>query len=132
MPKLSTQKISKRMVNGVSKHGDPGVVWDRDLPGFGVRFYPSGRITYVVQSRGPSGSRRVTLGKHGVITPYQARSSDDRPYQGTRCSRLALILEAGAIQTAASMSTSVQVASRTSPDRAAVRIVNSSDSRVET
>ena len=122
MPKLSTQKISKRMVNGVSKHGDPGVVWDRDLPGFGVRFYPSGRITYVVRSRGPSGSRRVTLGKHGVITPYQ----------GTRCSRLAFILEAGAIQTAASMSTSVQVASRTSPDRAAVRIVNSSDSRVET
>ena len=73
MPKLSTQKISKRMVDGLCKHGEPGVVWDRDLPGFGVRFYPSGRITYVVQSRGPSGSRRVTLGKHGVIIPYQAR-----------------------------------------------------------
>ena len=73
MPKLSTQKISKRMVDGLSKHGDPGVVWDRDLAGFGVRLYPSGRITYVVQSRGPSGSRRVTLGKHGAITPYQAR-----------------------------------------------------------
>ena len=87
MPKLSTQKISKRMVDGLSKHGDPGVVWDRDLAGFGVRLYPSGRITYVVQSRGPSGSRRVTLGKHGVITPYQARkraASDDRPYQGRR------------------------------------------------
>ena len=54
-------------------HGKPGVFWDRDLPGFGVRVYPSGRKTYVVQCRGPNGSKRVTLGRHGAITPGQAR-----------------------------------------------------------
>ena len=73
MPKRPQQKITKRMVDGLSAHGNPGVVWDRDLPGFGVRLYLTGRITYVVQSRGPNGSRRVTLGKHGAITADRAR-----------------------------------------------------------
>ena len=72
MPKRPNPKITKRMVDALSVQGNPGVGWDRDLPGFGVRLYPTGRITYVVQSRGPNGSRRVTLGKHGGITPEQA------------------------------------------------------------
>ena len=49
------------------------LAWDRDLPGFGVRAYATGRIAYVVQSRGPQGSRRATLGKHGDLTPDEAR-----------------------------------------------------------
>ena len=55
MPKRNTHKISKRMVDALSARGKPGVYWDRDLPGFGVRLYPTGRKTYVVQSRGPNG-----------------------------------------------------------------------------
>ena len=47
--------------------------WDRDLPGFGVRVYASGSKAYVVQTRGPGGSRRVTLGRHGTLTAKQAR-----------------------------------------------------------
>ena len=66
-------KLSKRIVDGLKADGKAGVVWDRDLPGFGVRVYPSGRKTYVVQTRGPSGSRRATLGRHGDITAEQAR-----------------------------------------------------------
>ena len=49
------------------------IFWDRDLQGFGVRVYPSGRKVYVVQSRGPGGSKRVTVGRHGDITADQAR-----------------------------------------------------------
>ena len=44
-----------------------------DIPGFGVRVYPSGRKIYVVQSRGPGGSKRITLGRHGELTVEQAR-----------------------------------------------------------
>ena len=43
------------------------------MPGFGVRVYRSGRTTYVAQARGPSGSRRVTLGRHGELSADQAR-----------------------------------------------------------
>ena len=61
------------MVDGLTVHGKSAVYWDRDLPGFGVRVYRSGRKTYVVQSRGPNGSRRVTIGRHGEVTAQQAR-----------------------------------------------------------
>ena len=73
MSKRPAKKITKRMVDALSARGNAGIAWDRDLPGFGVRLYPTGRITYVVQSRGPNGSRRATLGEHGDITPDQAR-----------------------------------------------------------
>ena len=43
----------------MSAKGNAGVYWDAALAGFGVRVYPSGRITYVVQSRGPRGSVRA-------------------------------------------------------------------------
>ena len=49
------------------------VVWDRALTGFGVRVYPSGAKVYVVQARGPEGSRRITVGRHGVIGASEAR-----------------------------------------------------------
>ncbi len=49
------------------------VVWDRALTGFGVRVYPSGAKVYVVQTRGPEGSRRITVGRHGVIGASEAR-----------------------------------------------------------
>ncbi|MCY4478953.1 MAG: integrase family protein [Rhodospirillales bacterium] len=49
------------------------VVWDRALTGFGVRVYPSGAKVYVVQARGPDGTRRITVGRHGVIDAQEAR-----------------------------------------------------------
>ena len=53
--------------------GKDTVVWDRALTGFGVRVYPSGAKVYVVQTRGPEGSRRITVGRHGVIVAAEAR-----------------------------------------------------------
>ena len=73
MPGRQEHTISKRTVDALSAQGKDAVIWDRELPGFGVRVYPSGRKVYIVQSRGPRGSRRVTLGRHGNLTAEQAR-----------------------------------------------------------
>ena len=73
MPRRAELTLSKRTVDGLAVEGKDAVFWDRALPGFGVRVYPSGRKIYVVQSRGPGGSKRVTLGRHGELTTEQAR-----------------------------------------------------------
>ena len=73
MPKRGELTISKQSVDGLSAEGKETVFWDRELPGFGVRVYPSGSKTYVTQSRGPNGIRRLSLGRHGEITAEQAR-----------------------------------------------------------
>ena len=41
--------------------------------GFGVRVYTTGRKVYVVQTRGPGGPKRVSIGRHGEVTAEQAR-----------------------------------------------------------
>ena len=64
--------VSNRMVDALSVARDT-VFWDRDLPGFGVRAYPSGSRVYVVRARGPDGPRRLTIGRHGVIGAGEAR-----------------------------------------------------------
>ena len=73
MSQRQERTISKRTVDALSVEDRDTIFWDRDLQGFGVRIYPSGQKVYVVQSRGPRGSRRVTLGRHGQITADQAR-----------------------------------------------------------
>ena len=73
MPKRQERVITKRVVDALAVEGKDAVFWDRDLPGFGIRVYPSGRKVYVVQSRGPGGSKRVTVGEHGDRTPDGAR-----------------------------------------------------------
>ena len=66
-------KISKRTVDALSVTCGDEIFWDRELPGFGVRVYSSDKKKYVVQSRGPGGSRRITLGQHGELTAERAR-----------------------------------------------------------
>ena len=67
-------KLTKRAVDALSVSSGDIVVWDRDLPGFGVRIYGTGRKVWCVQVRGPSGKpKRKTLGRYGEITPEKAR-----------------------------------------------------------
>ncbi len=50
------------------------VFWDRDLPGFGIRVYPSGGKVYIAQAREPDRTvRRVTVGRHDVLHADRAR-----------------------------------------------------------
>jgi integrase len=48
-------------------------VWDDKVKGFGVTVYPTGLKTYVAQYRKDGRSHRVALGKHGRLTPDEAR-----------------------------------------------------------
>ena len=73
MPRRAELTLSKRTVDGLAVEAKDAVFWDRELPGFGVRVYPTGRKIFVVQSRGPGGSKRITLGRHGELTTEQAR-----------------------------------------------------------
>ena len=73
MAKLQYRTISKRTVDGLSVDDKDAVFWDRELLGFGIRVYPSGSKVYVVQTRTKGKSKRVTLGRHGVISADQAR-----------------------------------------------------------
>ncbi len=74
MPRRSEFRITEHAVAGLRAEGKDTVFWDRDLAGFGVRVYPSGRRVYVVQSRGPGGLRRVSLGTHGALSAGEART----------------------------------------------------------
>lgn len=49
------------------------MAWDDDLPGFGLRVTAKGVRAYIVQARVGGKTRRVTIGRHGVITTEQAR-----------------------------------------------------------
>ncbi len=49
-------------------------LWDSELEDFGLRVFPAGRKSYLVQYRNAAGrTRRLTLGLHGKLTPAEAR-----------------------------------------------------------
>lgn len=73
MAKLRYRSLSRRTVDELFGGGKDVTFWDPELVGFGVRVYPSGTKVYLVQSRGPGGSKRATVGRHGVISADEAR-----------------------------------------------------------
>ena len=66
-------RLTVRSVDALTAKGRDTMFWDRDLPGFGVRVYRSGRKVYIAQARGPSGTRRAVVGRHGKMQPKVAR-----------------------------------------------------------
>lgn len=66
-------KLTKRTVDAAEIGASDYLIWDEDLPGFGLRVLPSGKRSYVVQYRQAGRSRRYTIGLHGVWTPETAR-----------------------------------------------------------
>ena len=73
IPKRSTLSLTKRVVNALRVDDKDAIFWDRDLVGFGVRVHANGRKVYVVQSRGPNGIKRVTLGPCADLPINQRR-----------------------------------------------------------
>ena len=73
MARFKTKTISKRTVDALKVDKDT-LFWDSELAGFGVRVHPTGRKVYVVQTRADGkAAKRVTVGRHGVITAEEAR-----------------------------------------------------------
>jgi Arm DNA-binding domain len=72
---VATRRISKSTVDSLfcPPGKDRDVVWDNKLKGFGVIVYPTGLKTYVAQYRKDGRSHRVVIGKHGRLTPDEAR-----------------------------------------------------------
>ena len=85
MPRRSDIKLTKRAVDALSVEKSDAVFWDRDLAGFGVRVYATSRKVYVVQSRGPLGPRRVTLGRHGEMSCEEARKQAAQVIDRIKC-----------------------------------------------
>ena len=68
-------KLTKRTIDAT--HPKPGrdvFVWDDELPAYGLRVKPSGSKAFILQYRNRNGrSRRLTLGRYGILTPDAAR-----------------------------------------------------------
>ncbi|MFH0809204.1 MAG: site-specific integrase [Pseudomonadota bacterium] len=67
-------KLTKRLIDSLEPVKKDTVLWDAELPGFGLRLWPSGRRVFVVQYRNAQGrTRKVTLGRYGILAPEEAR-----------------------------------------------------------
>ena len=66
-------KITKRVVEAADAREKDYLVWDDELPGFGLRVFSSGKRSYVIQYRTRGRSRRYTIGLHGAWAPETAR-----------------------------------------------------------
>ncbi|AXK41324.1 tyrosine-type recombinase/integrase [Erythrobacter aureus] len=66
-------KLTKRAVEAAEPKATDYILWDEDISGFGLRVFPSGRRSYIVQYRQRGRSRRMSIGPHGVWTAETAR-----------------------------------------------------------
>ena len=119
MAKLKRATISKRTVEALPVGERDTVFWDRELPGFGVRIYPTGAKVYLVQTRSVGKSRRVPVGRHGLLTAERARSKAAELIAGIKAGQEPA--HAGAASPSATGPTVAEVAERYMREHVAVR-----------
>jgi len=67
-------KLTKTVVDKAAPKSAPYFIWCSELPGFGVRVFPSGKRIYYADYRNKDGTRkRMSLGHHGKLTTEEAR-----------------------------------------------------------
>jgi len=74
-------KLTKKAIDSFKYQG-PGtrqdIRWDDQLPGFGVRIYPTGKKAFVLSYRANGRKHIMTIGAYGVLTLDQARDKAKR------------------------------------------------------
>lgn len=90
---MAATSITKRTVDAAKPAAKDHFVWDDDVTGFGLKVTPTGSKIYVFQYRiarpgeaERTPAKRYTIGKHGKMTPEQAR---------TRAKELSALAEEG-------------------------------------
>lgn len=67
-------KLTKRVVEGALTKPTAYFLWCSELPGFGVRIFPTGKRVYYADYRNGAGARkRMSIGHHGKVTTEEAR-----------------------------------------------------------
>ena len=70
---MTSQRLTKRIVDAAEKSIKDTYVWDTELKGFGLKVTPKGRKVYIAQYRIGKRTRRITIGTHGALSTEDAR-----------------------------------------------------------
>ncbi len=70
---MSTVDLTARLARDSKASGKDIILFDKALPGFGLRIHPSGRKVWIVQARIEGRSRRIVIARHGEMDLAQAR-----------------------------------------------------------
>ena len=71
-------KRTKRTVEAAPVQATDYIIWDDEIPGFGIRIFASGKRSYIIQYRSQGRSRRFTIGGHA--NSHQPRVLDPHLY----------------------------------------------------
>lgn len=66
-------KLTKRNIEALEIRPKNYIIFDAELPGFGIRIMPSGKRFFLVQYRRHGRTRRIMIGQFGPITAEIAR-----------------------------------------------------------
>lgn len=73
---MNAIKLNKKTIDQITVPEKDVFYWDRDLKGFGLKVYKSGKKTFILQARLNGESRRYTIGVYGQPwSPDQARET---------------------------------------------------------
>ena len=70
---MPTVDLTPRLARESRPGGKDTFLFDKTLPGFGLRIHPSGRKVYIVQARIQSRTRRIVIARHGEMELTEAR-----------------------------------------------------------
>ncbi len=72
--KIAMPKLTSGFVTSIQPRDKDVVVWDTEIPGFGIRVRPSGKRVYILKYRTKQGrQRKPTIGQHGPLKADKAR-----------------------------------------------------------
>jgi integrase len=67
-------KLTKRTVDALKPDRTDRLIFDDEIPRFGIRVMRSGLKSYLIQYRASRHTRRYTFAKHGTVAPDEARA----------------------------------------------------------